>query len=369
MRAEDRTMPPWLVTDDGTCNSWQHSPALSQAQIETITKWVDDGALEGTPRDDLEVPAPAELDDATSFMTPEFVPEPEGGILSKYDEYRCFLLDPQLDHDVFMTGYHVVPGNEALVHHVLAMPVNPNLEVGDGLTNLDVITALDQASPDRLGWSCFGVAGDGVQIEGVPVTWAPGQGAVEMPAGSGSKFAAGNLIVVQIHYNMSDSSVIGQSDSTRIDLQLADTVEREGLFDVSDGLLATMMEGNPHVIPQGEPAHEFTWRLPADWYIGWQGSEQLELWGVFPHMHAYGRKLSARLLDENGQEVGCVGDVPRWDFGWQLYYFMEQPMILRPGYEIEVTCTYDSTTAPTDLWPGWGTLNEMCLLGLYLVAP
>ena len=40
-----------------------------------------------------------------------------------------------------------------------------------------------------------------------------------------------------------------------------------------------------------------------------------------------------------------------------------------PGGSDEVTCTYDTTTAPVDIWPGWGTLNEMCLMGVYLVAP
>jgi hypothetical protein len=369
MAVENRVMPPWLVTDDGTCNSWQHSPVLSQEQIDTILAWVDDGAPEGTPRDDLTHPEHEVLSDTIALTTPEFIPEPEGGFLSAHDEYRCFLIDPELEQDTYMTGYQVTPGNDALVHHVLAIPVDPNLVVDNGLTNMQVMQALDDESPDRLGWSCFGLAGDGVNPEGIPVSWAPGQGPVRLPADSGFLLAAGDLMVVQVHYNMFDTSLIGQSDSTTVELQLADEVAREGLFDVPDGLLATMFDGAPYAIPAGDPAHEFTWRLPADWYIGWQGSESLELWGFFPHMHAYGTSLTARVFDENGQELGCVGEVPRWDFGWQIYYFMEQPIVLEPGYEIEVTCTYDTTDAPTDLFPGWGTFNEMCLMGMYLVAP
>jgi mono/diheme cytochrome c family protein len=369
MAVENRVMPPWLVTDDGTCNEWQHSPVLSQEQIDTIVAWVDEGAPEGTPRDDLELPELGGLPNTMPLVTPEFVPEPEGGILAEHDEYRCFLIDPELEQDTYMTGYQVTPGNDALVHHVLAVPVDPNRVVEGGLTNMQVIEALDDDSPDRLGWPCFGVAGDGVEPEGVPVSWAPGQGAVRLPADSGYRIDADHLMVVQIHYNMFDASLIGQSDSTTVELQLADEVAREGLFDLPDGLLATMFEGAPYEIPAGDPAHEFTWRLPADWYIGWQGSEQIELWGFFPHMHAYGVSLTARVLDENGEELGCVGEVPRWDFGWQIYYFMEQPIVLKAGYEIEVTCTYDTTDAPTGLLPGWGTFNEMCLMGTYLVAP
>jgi mono/diheme cytochrome c family protein len=369
MAVENKVMPPWLVTDDGTCNSWHDSPVLSQEQIDTITTWVDEGTPEGTPRDDLSLPDTGGLTNTIAITTPEFYPVPEGGLLAKHDEYRCFLLDPQLDHDMFMTGYEVIPGNDALVHHLLAMPVDPTIVVEGGLTNMQVMQALDDESPERIGWPCLGVAGDGVEIEGLPISWAPGQGVVELPQSSGYRIAANNLIVVQIHYNMFDASLIGQSDSTTVELAFVDEVAREGLFDLSDGLLDTMFEGDPHVIPAGEPAHEFTWRFEADSYIGWQGAEEIELWGFFPHMHAYGTSLTARVFDENDQELGCVGEVPRWDFHWQLYYFMEQPIMLKPGYEIEVTCTYDTTSAPTDMLPGWGTFNEMCLMGMYILAP
>jgi mono/diheme cytochrome c family protein len=369
MAVENRVMPPWLVTDDGTCNEWQHSPVLSQEQIDTIVAWVDEGAPEGTARDDLELPELEGLIGTITLTTPEFVPEPAGGLFAQYDEYRCFLVDPGFDHDVYLTGYEATPGNDALVHHMVAMPVDPNLVVDGNQTNLQVMQAHDDESPDRLGWPCLGAAGEGVAIEGLPVIWAPGQGVVKLPADSGYRIAAGNLMVVQIHYNLFDASLIGQSDSSTIELLLADTVARAGMFGIDDGLLDTMQNGDPYVIPAGDPAHEFTWRMSVDEYIGWQGSEQLELWGFTPHMHAYGTRLTARLFDENDQEIGCVGDVPRWDFGWQMYYFMQQPIMLEPGYEIEVTCTYDTTDAPTGLVPGWGTLNEMCLIGMYLVAP
>jgi mono/diheme cytochrome c family protein len=370
LAVEARIMPPFLVSDDGTCNSWQHSPVLSQEQIATIAAWVEAGTPEGTPRDDLELPESDPLANTTAITTPEFVPMPEGGPLLENDEYRCFLIDPALDHDAFMTGYEVDPGNDALVHHVLVMTIDPNRMSDDAsMTNMQMMQALDDESPDRAGWPCLSLAGEGVLPEGLPVSWAPGQGAVRLPANSGFRIDADHLVVVQIHYNLYDMTLIGQSDSSSVELQLVDEVEREGLFDGVDGLIPTLYEGEPHVIPAGEPAHDFSWRLPADWYIGWQGSEELELWGFLPHMHTYGTTLTARVLDENGQELGCVGEVPRWDFHWQMYYFMEQPIVLKPGYEIEVTCTYDSTTAPVDLMPGWGTFNEMCFVGIYLLAP
>jgi mono/diheme cytochrome c family protein len=189
MAVENRVMPPWLVTDDGTCNEWQHSPVLSQEQIDTIVAWVDEGAPEGTARDDLELPELEGLIGTITLTTPEFVPEPAGGLFAQYDEYRCFLVDPGFDHDVYLTGYEATPGNDALVHHMVAMPVDPNLVVDGNQTNLQVMQAHDDESPDRLGWPCLGAAGEGVAIEGLPVIWAPGQGVVKLPADSGTSWS------------------------------------------------------------------------------------------------------------------------------------------------------------------------------------
>lgn len=366
---DNRVMPPWLVTDDGSCNTWQGSRALSQAEIDTIVEWADGGAIEGQPRDDLTVPELPKLEGGTPFVTPLFTPEPAGGALAKFDEYRCFLIDPALDQDMFITGYEVVPGNEALVHHALTSVIDPNLEVGEGVTNLDVITALDQESPDRLGWPCFGIAGEGVEPSSLPATWAPGQGIVNFPEGSGSRISAGNLLVIQIHYNMVDPTVIGQSDSTTVNLRLESEVEREGVFDLVTGLINTLLEGDPHTLAPGNEAETFTYTFPAQTYIDWLGTDTVELWGFFPHMHERGTTMNVRVLDAQGEDAGCVADVPRWDFNWQLYYFYKQPIVLHGGQMIEVTCTYDTSADAEPIFPGWGTHNEMCLAGLYIVPP
>ncbi|MFO0635128.1 MAG: hypothetical protein U0168_19965 [Nannocystaceae bacterium] len=53
MAVTERTMPPWLVTDDGSCGEFRDSRALPQADIDTLVAWAAAGAPEGTPRDDL----------------------------------------------------------------------------------------------------------------------------------------------------------------------------------------------------------------------------------------------------------------------------------------------------------------------------
>ncbi len=367
LAVENRVMPPWLVTDDGSCGDWAHSPTLSDEQIDMIVTWAQEGVPEGTPRDDLSIPVPDTLEGDASYDTPNFMPEPQGGVLAEFDEYRCFLIDPELESDRYLTGYAVSPGNEAIVHHVLMMPVEPDIpSYSPGMTNLEVIQALDAESPDRDGWPCFGAAGDNVDISGLPVTWAPGQGVVEFPQGSGYRIAADSLYVIQIHYNMDTPESLGQSDSSKVEVAYADEVEKVGFFDLPDGLLGSLFEGQPDALPAGETAFEYTWEISVDDYIA-PGKTSTSLWGFFPHMHERGVSLTARVLNAEGEEVGCLGDVPRWDFGWQLYYFLDQPLVLNEGERLEVTCTFDTSADDEPTMPGWGTRNEMCLAGIYVI--
>lgn len=54
-------------------------------------------------------------------------------------------------------------------------------------------------------------------------------------------------------------------------------------------------------------------------------------------------------------------------FGGQLYYFYAEPLPLTPKSTLRITCDYDTQSAKTPVLPGWGTQNEMCLAGLFVV--
>ena len=365
----ERTMPPWLMSADGTCGEFKHTRALTDAQIDTIAAWAEAGAPAGDVRDDLVAAAPPRLTEGLDLKTPEFVPVADGGPLSTFDEYRCFAVDPGLAVDKFLTGYDVTPGNTALVHHVLAMPVDPATPsyLDPALSNGDVMEMLDAQSPDRAGWPCYSAAGDGVSVDQIPITWAPGMGAVEYPDGTGVRLRAGELVVIQVHYNLHFDTADGASDSSQVRLRLADSVEREGYFMLLDLFIDTLFDGgDPDSLAPGQQSAKYTWDAPlAEWLLPQFGVDQLELHGIFPHMHERGRTWRAELTDPAGDT--CIGDVPRWDFAWQLYYFYEQPLVLRPGSGLRVTCDYDTRDAAAPVTPGWGTQNEMCLAGLFVV--
>ncbi len=364
-----RTMPPWSATSDGSCGEFSGSLSLTDAQIETISKWAKAGAKEGTPRK-LEIPALPSIGAAALYQSPKFTPIIQGGPLTASDEYRCFELDSAVSAPYFMTGYDILPGNAEMIHHVLAFIVDPNkkaeLRGEPNHPNGGLMARLHAEPPNRDGWPCVGMAGGGVAVDAAPVVWAPGQGPVQYPVKSGVPLKPSDKLVIQIHYNMHDMSLLGESDQTTVQLRLADHVERVGLFVLNDPFLDTLGDATPATLAPGKPSVKYNWTQKlAD--FGLAGVPDLQLNGVMPHMHQLGRKYQLQVSTASGN--ACAADIQNWDFHWQRMYFYDKPRTLDASTEFKVTCDYETASVTEPVLPGWGTSNEMCLATLYLTAP
>ena len=370
---KSRTMPPWLATGDGTCGDFEGSAWMSEAEIQTITRWADSGAPEGTPPATPAAtlqppPTPSLGESAVDVASPSYRPQPRGDSLAHADDYRCFAVDAGLPGPQFLTGYEVVPGNPAVIHHVLLLQVDPTKVLADGRTNADVMRALHDASPEQEGWPCYGLAGEGVEVSGVPVTWAPGMGVVRFPQGTGVLMSPKVQLVMQVHYNLENRVLAGRPDVTRIRLDLAKTVERPGFFDDQDEFLRTVRNSTPASLPPGQKRAEYTWEIGYDAALTATGAPYFDVFGIFPHMHGTGRTQKVEIIKPAGPAL-CAVDVRDWDFDWQLYYLYKQPLRLERGDKVRVTCGYDTSGRRDAVLPGWGTANEMCFLGLFLVPP
>src|SRR5882724_3031349 len=86
-------MPPWGVDSDGTCGDFAGSLALTSAQIDTIAKWQNGGALEGEPHA-LSVPSVPALGGGTPYKTPNF--RARGAGRTAYRRRRVPLLSARL---------------------------------------------------------------------------------------------------------------------------------------------------------------------------------------------------------------------------------------------------------------------------------
>lgn len=84
-------------------------------------------------------PEPAPLREGERFVDLKlpvaYTPRVEG---SGTDDYRCFVLDPELESDSLVAGIDIAPDNTGLVHHVIVHKVMPEqIEVAEDLDAAD----------------------------------------------------------------------------------------------------------------------------------------------------------------------------------------------------------------------------------------
>ncbi|MCO4771026.1 MAG: hypothetical protein KDA24_13410 [Deltaproteobacteria bacterium] len=360
-----RSMPPFLVKDDGSCGEFEDGNWLSEAAIQTFATWAAEGAQEGAGATVALTEPRVLTGDITDTQTPNFVPEIVGGDYAEFDEYRCFMVDiPTQGSTPYLTGYEVLPGNPAIVHHVIGYPVvldDPSDAFGK--TNREVINEMQADEPGRDGWPCFNAAGPNVSTDFEVVAWAPGQGPVEYPQGVGLALPENSVMVYQVHYNLVDPATLGQPDQTTVRLRIEDSVEREAYMSLPDGFLGGFSD--PSEIPPGESETSVNFELPLSWLLG-NVPLDFEILAVLPHMHARGRQMYVSLAHEDGGNT-CVAEVQAWDYNWQRLYMYETPLAFGANDTLMVECVYDTSGDDEPIEPGWGTQNEMCLPGV-LVA-
>jgi len=364
---ESRTMPPFVASNTGDCNTFSDARWLSDEEIELFARWDEYGAPEGDaslPRPEPPVPDVLAGADIMTLSSPDAyapVADENGGA----DDYQCFLVDPGVvDAPRYLVGYDVAPGNPAMTHHLIGFLVDPEGSTPLGGTNGSLMDSLDAASPDQPGWDCFGAAGNGVLVQGTPVTWAPGGGAFNFPEGTGIRIDPGYKLVLQLHYNLAAGE---GADKTDVLLSMVDEVEREAVNALDDRFLATLFNGTSIEIPPGEESWVWKWQAPIrEWDSRIGGWEQVEILGMLPHMHGLGRRMQVTIKSAADDSEQCGIYVDRWDFDWQQAFMYETPIIVSPSDQLEIVCDWDSSGKDTPTTPGLGTGNEMCLLGIYV---
>ncbi|MGY2874304.1 putative small lipoprotein YifL [Marmoricola sp. URHA0025 HA25] len=307
------------------------------------------------------------------------------------DDYRCFLLDPKVARDSFVTGFNVRPGNPEVVHHVILFRVPPDL--------VDDAERKDAATPGE-GWTCFGTSGlaDDGSIDDAPWlgAWAPGGSEQLYGNGLGEKFDTGSRVIMQVHYNLLAGSA---PDTSAAELRLTsdpatkaletrlipapvelpcrsghggDLCDRdEALADVKarfgDGPGSTA--NYLHFLCGGGPAgpvQSCTREISSPETIR----------GVAGHMHLLGRSIRIE-VDPGTPKARTILDIPVWDFDNQRSV-ATPPIHLDRGDTVKVTCTHSQdlrdqlpafATQREDRYVMWGegTTDEMCL-GLLLVT-
>jgi Copper type II ascorbate-dependent monooxygenase, C-terminal domain len=352
-----------------------------------------------------EDPAPRDpLEPGEQFLTvgvPDgpYTPQPRNGA---HDDYRCFLVDPGLSDDAFITGVQFLPGNPEIVHHAILYRV-PSDQVAAGEER--------DAGEEGNGWTCFGGADlptgrvGLAALDSAPwlAAWAPGGEERRFGRSFGVHIEAGSRIVLQVHYNLTRAR---GDDATRVRLRLA-----PGDADLTP--LETMLLPAPVELPCAgdetgplcdrsnallDLAHRFgqdTWKTVGGLHLLCDGdpsapvaaatqscdrriTEPTTIQAAAGHMHLLGRSIRIDLNPDTARAQTLL-DVPAYDFDDQGARPLAEPVTARPGDTVRVTCTHDPELRgllpalegeePRYVVWGEGTTDEMCLGILVVTRP
>ena len=355
-------MPPWPPAPG--CNRYRHDRSMPAAERDALLAWIDRGSPRGDPSTAPAGPVTSDDPGLSRVDATLTLPEAYRPTLSP-DEYRCFVLDWPEARTRFVTGFQAVPGNAALVHHVIAFVATPDQAAA--------YQRLDDAASGQ-GYPCFG--GSGGPSRQMLGAWAPGGVGTDFPAGTGIKVQPGSKVVLQVHYN-TGSEPRGE-DRTAVQFKLDDVVSAEAwvLPWANPAWLSGAMP-----IPAGgqDVVHAFSYDPTP--FLGYLTGGVLPPGGFRIHSAALHQHLlgtSSRLeILRGGSRSECLLDIPRWDFHWQGSYGLETPVAFEPGDALSVTCHWDNSPAnqpfvdgvqapPRDLNWGEGTTDEMCVGFLYI---
>ncbi|TNE49811.1 MAG: hypothetical protein EP343_10565 [Deltaproteobacteria bacterium] len=356
-------MPPWKPDD--SCNEYKDSIGMTEQERKILIDWIDQGAAEGDPTSykKPEIPKAPEFRNDVEVKLPEpYVPK------QKPDDYRCFIIDWPKKTDTYVTGYRVVADNKETAHHLIAFVIPPSL--------VDTFQKYDDAE-EGTGYTCYGGPtgkGGGNNIGTFTKlrwvgAWAPGIDTRQFSEdGSvGIKIPAGSKIVVQMHYNVTSNDP--KPDQSSIQFQVADKVEKEAT--IQPFADPSWVVGQTMPIPAGSVGTEHSF------VTGLSSSRTVLLHGVGLHMHTRGLSASVVVERKETDDKVCAIRIKKWDFNWQNSYSLKEPIEVRPGDKVRLTCTWDNSAEnqpmiggtkakPKDLNWGDGTHDEMCLGTLFL---
>lgn len=352
------TMPPWMPADD--CQPIQDARGLSDAAKQTVADWAADGFLLGDPADFVARPGASEVD----LGTPDWEiagAEPYTPDTTRPDDYRCLVLDHDVDVDRWLKAFAVQPDQIDMVHHVI-------------LYRLDAAWADDVAAWDEadegVGYTCFGSPGtwEADTIAG----WAPGQQPEVYGEDEARKIPAGSVLVLQMHFNtLNLGDTPPEADQTSVQMWLMPEGEQPRLE-----LMSVPFPKTDIFLPAGDPQIDEVSEVSPSVLLG-----PVQVRGIYPHMHQLGTRIRVDVVSPEGEEA-CLVNVPQWDFNWQQSYLYKDggSVSVRRDDKIRLSCSYDNSAAnqpvvngeqlePRDVRWGDESLDEMCLAYLYVTRP
>ncbi|PWT97075.1 MAG: thiol-disulfide isomerase [Terriglobia bacterium] len=303
-------MPPWFA--DPQYGHFANDKRLSQADINTLTSWVDNGAPEGDAKDK---PAPITFQSGWNIK-PDMViemPKPFQLPASGTIDYQYVLVKGNFTEDLWVTQAEMRPGNPKVLHHGKVWVRPPGSHWMEHAVPGDAYSA---------GMGRNSVS-EGNDILG---KFNPGLGAQSFEIGDSAKFVPkGSDLVFELHY-----TAVGEAttDQSKLGLVFAKNEPKTRYF-LSAGPTALNL-----VIPPGDGNAEVVSEVTV-------GADGVKLAYAQPHMHLRGKDFELRAIYPTGESETVFKG--KFDFEWQLGYTFEKPISLPKGTRLIGISHFDNS--------------------------
>lgn len=366
-KVANRTMPPWHA--DPHFGSFENDRRLTQAEIDKVVAWVDQGANEGNAKD---MPAAPTFTAGWEIGKPDMIVQipDEYSYKGGDDEYQYFDVPTNFTEDKYVIRAEARPGNRKIVHHIIAFIVPPGTPNMGKMTDEQRNKAMEMAiknspfyrdgflmrmKPDQpvVDDACADANSRGGGNDNLLVGFAPGRNADIYAQGTARRIPAGSIIRFQIHYsNQTLGTETVEKDRSMIGLVFTDKAPERTVTTNSIGNILFK-------IPAGAENHRVTACRTL--------KRDTTIYAFEPHMHLRGKSMEYKVFYPNGKEEVMLS-VPNYDFAWQTNYILKEPKRLPKGSRIMVTAYFDNSAKnkfnpdPTkDIRYGEPTYDEMML--------
>ncbi|WP_158633359.1 hypothetical protein [Tautonia sociabilis] len=307
----DRFMPPWHP--DPSYLPLRDERRLTDEEIDTLARWVEQGMPEGDPSKTPKVP---EFPDGWTLGPPDLIVTMDEAFevpASGPDVYRCFVFKLNLPEDRWVKAVELRPSSRDVVHHALFFAADSAaVRAKDG----------EEGQPGfrRMPF---------LELRGGLGGWVLGTRPQLLPDDLAMHLPAGTDLLMQTHFHPSGKV---RMEKATIGLYLADEPPSRRLrgFQVPPAFGRFALG----TIKAGDPAHTVRASRTID--------RDIDLISIGGHAHYLCTSMDAVATLPDGSSKNLFR-IPNWDFNWQGRYLFERPVRLPAGSRIDVTLVYDNS--------------------------
>jgi hypothetical protein len=330
---EHRIMPPWPA--DPTYSNFANELYLTDAQINLIKRWVDEGLHAG---DTINLKVPELVGTDLQLGTPDLIVRlPKLKIPgNNTDLFTVMKIPYEIKQDTFVRAIEIVCGNKRLVHHMnghlVQFDARKKQHINEGKSWVNQNKTQSNQIHRELGL----LHDDGTYPALTPSVsnYLPGALFSLYPKeiGGYKMSKKGAFYLNDMHFG---PTPIDAYDSSYFKIYFSATPPKRPISEFQIGTLGIVPVVPELVVPPNKvKTFNIKATIPND----------ISIVSIVPHMHLIGKSFLAYAIKPSGDTIPLIR-INKWDFRWQYFYQFKTLLKLSRGTTIYVEGVYDNTAS------------------------